>query len=186
MPAIHTAQMKNTSDREEWYTPVRYMISVKNVLGVIDLDPASCERANVTVAAKTYYTREQDALNIEWPAVHSIFCNPPYSARIINQFVEKIITHYTEGKFNIGIVLVNNTTETTYWQKLAANAAKICMTNHRISFIDSNGMPMNQNTRGQTFFYFHRDAAGSAQHGTVCNFTQHFSTYGIVLSAGKE
>lgn len=50
----------------EWYTPDRYIQAVKEVLGSIDLDPASCAEANQTVGATDYYTKEDDGLEQYW------------------------------------------------------------------------------------------------------------------------
>ena len=57
----------NNSHDGEWYTPSRYIESARRVMGSIDLDPASCEKANRTVKAGTYYTVEDNGLLYEIP-----------------------------------------------------------------------------------------------------------------------
>ena len=47
----------------EWYTPAEYIEAVRDVLKVIELDPASSSLANETVKAKRFYSKEDDGLN---------------------------------------------------------------------------------------------------------------------------
>jgi hypothetical protein len=45
-----------TQDKSpEWYTPQQYIDLARDVLGEIDLDPASCAEANRIVRVTRYY-----------------------------------------------------------------------------------------------------------------------------------
>lgn len=44
-------------DRNEWYTPEIYIRAAMEVLGTIDLDPYSDEKANLTVKATQFFTK---------------------------------------------------------------------------------------------------------------------------------
>jgi hypothetical protein len=56
MRALTNHQLLNSSASAEWFTPPRYIEAVREVLGAIDLDPASCESANRIVQATRYFT----------------------------------------------------------------------------------------------------------------------------------
>lgn len=55
-------QLINQSKTVEWYTPPWCLALVREVLGTIDLDPASCEAAQRTVQASQYYTIHDNGL----------------------------------------------------------------------------------------------------------------------------
>lgn len=68
-----------TSSSGERFTPPYIVEAARKVLCQIDLDPASCKKANEVVKADRIYTREDDALDLPWDG--TIFLNPPGSCR---------------------------------------------------------------------------------------------------------
>lgn len=163
------AHVAHNSGENEWYTPEVYIQSAKVVLGVIDLDPASCELANATVKAAKYYTKDDNGLDKEWAG--NVWVNPPYAQPLISQFSEKVVAE----KENIeqAIVLVNNATETKWFANMAKSCDAICFPQSRIKFIDKQGKPSGAPLQGQAFIYF-------GDHKTI--FAQEFSQFGFVLS----
>jgi len=166
---VHVA---NNSGNNEWYTPPEYIAAAREVMGGIDLDPASSSIANRTVGATEYYTAEQDGLGQEWRG--RVWMNPPYASDLVGRFADKLNAHYLNGDIEQAIVLVNNATETAWFQGMLQLAAAVCFPRGRVKFIDVNGMPSGAPLQGQALLYF----------GTNANlFSDVFSRFGKVLHA---
>jgi ParB family transcriptional regulator, chromosome partitioning protein len=67
--------IQHSSQSDEWFTPPEIMELVREVLGPINFDPASCEEANKIVQANCYYT--ENSLTKPWHGTGPIYCNPP-------------------------------------------------------------------------------------------------------------
>jgi phage N-6-adenine-methyltransferase len=160
----------HNSGNNEWYTPAEYIKAAREVLGTIDLDPASSDIANQTVQAKHYFTAEVDGLAHEWSG--RIWMNPPYAGELIGQFTSKLMQHYDEGKIEAAIVLVNNATETKWFQEMAQEASAVCFPRGRVRFLDPNGQP-GAPLQGQSLLYIGDNVEG---------FKDSFSQFGVVFS----
>lgn len=136
----------------EWYTPNFIADAARDVLGQIDLDPASCVQANSIIKAKKYFTRADDGLKQEWYG--KIFLNPPYSRWLIEKFVDKLLA----SDFEEAIALTGACTETQWFSRLATCAAGVCFITKRVRFIQADGTPCKRNPRnGSCIFYFGRN-----------------------------
>lgn len=69
----------HNSGNNEWYTPLPYVEAARAVMGTIDIDPASSDKANETVQAEHYYTIADNGLVRPWYG--RVWLNPPYVAR---------------------------------------------------------------------------------------------------------
>lgn len=143
--------VSNNSGCNEWYTPDEYIELAWDVLGEIDLDPASCEFANRTIQARRYFTVEQDGLKQEWYG--RVWMNPPYNAELVPLFAEKFAREYESGRVTEGIVLVNNATETNWFWNLAKCAKAVCFPKGRIRYTSQTRASMAP-LQGQAFLYF--------------------------------
>jgi len=134
------------SGENEWYTPREFISSAIEVMGTISLDPASSEIANRTVQAGTYYTKEDDGLKLKW--FGKVWLNPPYEGKLIKEFSKKVL----EQEFSEIIILVNNATETQWFQDIASISSAVCFPKKRIRFLDPDG---NQGAplQGQAIIY---------------------------------
>jgi predicted RNA methylase len=160
-------------DSDSWFTPTPYIEAAHAVLRGIDLDPFSSKAANAIVKAKRFLTKEEDALTCSWKS-RNVWMNPPYG-RLCLSATEKFLDEFHRGSFRQGIVLVNNATETRFFQQLLAHGSEVCFTDHRIAFWNSDGKKMSGNTRGQAFFHF-------THTPDVQRFRDTFNNFGTVIS----
>ena len=165
------AHVSHNSGENEWYTPEQYITSARSVMGGIDLDPASSEIANRVVRATQIFTAQDDGLTQEWP-VGRIWMNPPYSQPLMGQFADKFASEIQRG--SQGIVLVNNATETAWFQTIAYACAAICFPRSRIRFLDPEGNP-GAPLQGQAIIYCGPRADF---------FAAEFCKYGLVVRHG--
>jgi|GEM_PF-1524858 len=142
--------------QNEWYTPAQYIEAAREVLGVIDLDPASSAEANETVDAERFLTIDDDGLSHEWHG--ALWMNPPYSQPAIMDFCTKLVAEYEEGRTTAAIALTHNYTDTAWFHRLASSCLSVCFTRGRIAFEGLNGEKASP-TQGQAFFYFGDDTA---------------------------
>lgn len=166
-----------TRDSNAWFTPEKYIDSARKALGgTINLDPFSSLEANKIVKAEKYFIETDNAFAQKWSgrkgASRKVWMNPPYSGKLCSLAVSKFIEEYNIGSFTEGIFVVNNATETKWFQEALKKASAICFTGHRISFWNADGKAMSGNTRGQAFFYF-----GSKPD----KFLIEFAKYGVVI-----
>jgi phage N-6-adenine-methyltransferase len=163
----------NNSGDNEWYTPKEYIEAARQVLGKIDLDPASNPIANELVRAATYYTAEDSGLDKDWQG--TLWMNPPYESGLIGQFVEKLCDSYASGAVTNAIVLVNNATETRWFQSLAEQASAICFPKGRVKFWHP-AKPSAAPLQGQAILFLGPNTD---------EFARAFSQFGFCMEAFK-
>ena len=138
--------------QNEWYTPEDYIQAVRDVLGTIELDPASSATANETVGAERFFTAEEDGLSKVWSA-KTLWMNPPYAQPLIAQFVEKLVSEIEAWRVTEAIILTNDSSDTAWFHRAGESCSAICHTRGRISFISPDGVKGSP-LQGQAFFYF--------------------------------
>jgi len=78
--------------------------------------------------------------------------NPPYAAKLIPGFCKKIVKHYQEGNVEEAIVLVNNATDTIWFQTLLEHASAIVFPKGRVKYYNPSGKPGSP-LQGQAVIY---------------------------------
>lgn len=162
--------VSNNSGENEWYTPAALIEAAKATMGVIDLDPASSPIANRTVGAKQFYTAEDDGLLQRWRG--SVWMNPPYAQPLITQFAEAVSDKFDAKEIKRACVLVNNATETGWFQRMLMSASAVCFLKGRVQFLDPSGAASGAPLQGQAVLYL-----GEAPS----RFAQSFADLGPVL-----
>lgn len=162
--------VSNNSGNNEWYTPAEYIHTVRQVLGEIDLDPASNKTAQKTVRAKRFYTQENNGLDKKWKG--RVFMNPPYERGLVSVFTDKLVSHVEAGDVSTAVLLVNNATESQWFQEAARASAAICFPCHRIKYDTPDGPHTGSPLQGQAFMYFGED---------VPKFAEKFITHGLCV-----
>jgi hypothetical protein len=161
-------------ESDEWYTPSRYVQAAKQVLGGIDLDPASSAIANETVRARRFYTGDDDGLTKSWRG--RVWLNPPF--RLAGEFIKKLIAEFDAGRVTAAIAVANGMSFPSAWF-LPLFDYPICLTNHRVQFEN----PLRENTgsqpTGTAFVYFGHD---------FDSFVDRFSEFGRIVKdpSGRE
>lgn len=162
----------------EWYTRPKYIEAAREVMGSIELDPASCAAANAIVKAERYFTKEQNGILQEWRA-RSLWLNPPYgrSAKMQGQhkstiylFTEKLINSYERGDVLQAIILATTEVNAKWFYPLWQYP--ICIPDHRVHFMVAEKQTKYCQMFGTCFAYLgpHED-----------RFAEIFSQFGHVV-----
>lgn len=155
------------SETNEWYTPARYIEAARQVLGGIDVDPASCAVANTTVQAPVWYGKETNGLTHDWPG--RVWLNPPYGG-FSALFTARLVEQCRAGITTAAILLVNaHSTETAWFQPLWD--CVLCFTDHRINFVSPDSAASGS-THGSVFAYLGPEPG---------RFREVFSRFGAIV-----
>ena len=93
---IKKPHVASNTGNNEWYTPQIYIGAAKEVMGSIDTDPASSDKANEIVKAANYFTTEDDGRQQVWRG--NTWLNPPYAQPLISEFCELLVAKYKSGE----------------------------------------------------------------------------------------
>jgi hypothetical protein len=121
------------------------------VLGVIDVDPASCSMAQTSVQATTYYTKECSGLEVPWPG--RVYLNPPFLQPWLREFIQKLLQEVTAGRTTEAILLTPGFTTEDYWQDAVQGAQRLCFPRARVRFRTPQGKII-QPWQSNTLFYY--------------------------------
>lgn len=156
------------SGKIEWYTPIWLLDEVRYVMGDIDLDPASCAEANRVVKAKKYFSLDDSGLDKEWRG--RVYMNPPYARKLIDAFAFKFAEERIAGNVREACVVVNNATDTEWFQLMAVCCNRMCILKGRVSFW-SPGTASKKGLQGQVVLY-------TGPH--LDEFNRRFGEHGLV------
>ena len=156
-----------SSASDEWYTPPFYVELAREVMGGIDLDPASNVTAQRWIQATRYFTIAENGLECLWDG--RVWLNPPYGPHTAS-WTRKAISSHDNGHIGQAILLVRPAVGTSWYQELAAQFPR-AEPHKRIKFIDETGSPQSSPVHGNAFFYL------GPNHSRFCEI---FSSIGTV------
>lgn len=163
-----------SAESVEWYTPSVYIDAAREAMGGIDLDPASCAKANETVKAEEYWTASDQPSPLQRKWWGRVFLNPPYGKKdgdsVAAMFCNKAIAEYQAGNLEAAVVLVNSV-HSQRWQA-PLYQYPVCFVNHRIQFVSGDGEENKNPTFQNVFIYLGRESD---------LFHQAFGTIGYVM-----
>lgn len=163
----------------EYYTPPRYIDAAREVLGGIDLDPATCEAAQEWIRATDFYTKDDDGLSKPW--FGKVWLNPPYSKEEgkSNQarWSQRLVQEYKSGHVEEAILLVKAALGYKWFEGLWVDWPA-CFARERLSFIKNDGSDDGQSKQATAFFYLGPD---------VEKFKRVFKQFGrVIMPEQKE
>ena len=130
----------------EWYTPPAIIALVRDVLGQIDLDPASHDVPQQWIKAQVRYTIADDGLTRPWQG--RVFLNPPFDAA--PRWLEKLYAERTHRPCLSAVVLVNSAPGYKWWEQLLDTACLSVLLRERLAFVRADGTSAGRAKKGQT------------------------------------
>lgn len=169
-----------SSETNEWYTPPDMIEAVRDVLGGIDLDPASHAIPQKWIKAKTYFIQTENGLLKPWKA-RTLFLNPPYG-KTGNRSNQDVWMEYLISQLHqIGACVALTKTVPGYvWYDDLFNGGwpgPMCITRGRLRFVSPSGLIGGMSKAASTFWYY----------GTSSDrFADVFGRIGRVLPRGDK
>ena len=172
----------------QWETPDEYLEAARELMGDIDIDPCTTERAQERIKASVYYTKDTNGLDKSW--VGRLWLNAPYDVGIIEQFMERAVDQYHIGNIIEGLILTHtNNTHHEYFQKVLAECSAACFVSDYIRWTSGHVQEeINLNKMG---IKWHPEYT---KHGNAVlylgvrpyNFKKVFSKFGVCLCQMKS
>ena len=181
MASLEFAKNKMTLNyRVDWQTPDKYLDAARAVLGEIDLDPGSNDRANERVRAKQIYTRHDSCLEHVWQG--KVWMNPAYT--ILPEMTERIISSYLAGTVPEALFMTHTKTVWDKWFQDAFRACDaVCFVNELVEWFPGHLVDLERShlginfagptydERGTVIFYFGKN---------IDKFKEHFIQFGAI------
>lgn len=116
-----------STGKNDWETPLDFFEKLNAEFG-FTLDPCASHENH---KCEKYYTEEQDGLKQDW-AGEIVYCNPPYSGKIQDEWVRKC---YEEGKRTTVVMLIPARTDTKRFHQYILGKAEIRFLQGRLTFV---------------------------------------------------
>jgi len=128
-------RLRRASGSSEWYTPPHILNLAIELLGRIDLDPAS-NPGEPWVTAAQHFTKEDDGLSRPWNG--RVWLNPPWDGQgSPGRWVAKLVDEYESGAVTEALCLLPARVNTAWMNRLAPYPR--CFVRGRLRFSDATG-----------------------------------------------
>jgi hypothetical protein len=141
--------INQTSGKVEYYTPRNIVEAARLALGVIDLDPASCEVANGTVKATRFFTQADDGLKQDWSG--RVWMNHPFGKDVNKLWINKLVREYRSGRVTAACCITWACTSEQWFQPLICFPQ--CFLFPRTNYLLETGAVLRGSTKGSVVTY---------------------------------
>tara|TARA_R110000803_G_scaffold28011_8_gene65108 strand:- start:650 stop:1171 length:522 start_codon:yes stop_codon:yes gene_type:complete len=151
-------QLINSSANQDWCTPPWVIAMARNVMGSIDLDPASSWEANAIVDAKDYFATFglEQAWAVGQPG--NVWCNPPYGKvggkSGAGIWLTRMRKAYASKEIKQGMILLNASIGDAWFREVWHHP--VVLLHKRLRFSRPDGTPGPSPTKGNALVYFGR------------------------------
>jgi hypothetical protein len=193
---------QHTSDTAEWFTPPEIIEAARATLEGIDLDPASCSRANEAVKAVRFFgagSSVENGFTTGWAG--RVFLNPPggrcdeHGVRLAKggksaakRWWEKLANEWASGNVAAAVFLgfsVEILQSTQVKPKAPIPCSfPLCFPSRRVAFIDPSGARVTGNTHASVIVYL--PPHGKAYREGVERFVRAFEEIGALCNIPDE
>ena len=153
-PMSQAMRLMVSQHTDEWYTPAWVLDLARQILGGIDLDPASSPTAQRAVQAAAYFTQADDGYRQPWRG--RVWLNPPFSEA--ERWARRLAAAYVDGDVTTGLLLVNSAPGYNWYEQLV-DAWPAIQFRKRLAFTRADGRPAGLAKKSQTLVYFGADVA---------------------------
>lgn len=165
----NTSTIIQDSGDTEYYTDPKFVIAARQVMGSIDLDPASSIEANEIVRATNIYTKNDDSINQVWRG--NVWMNHPFSRDNNPLFINKIIEDYKNGHIKQACFITYASTSEKWFKRLYDYP--ICFLVPRANYFRMDGTKKSGVQKGSAVTYLGENKS---------KFCEIYSQYGEVLT----
>ncbi len=169
------------SGNSEWFTPPFIIEAAREVMGRIDLDPASCEEANAIVKAERYYNEIENGLLMSWYSEtlgRTLWLNHPFNRKTNGDWIEKLVSGFRYGYFGQACCITYAATSEEWFRPLLAYPQ--CFLHGRTNYLDPVTLkPVKGVTKGSVVTYL---GANVEKFATVFS---RLGTVKVVYGGGK-
>ena len=144
--------INQTSGEIEWFTPIAIIEAATACMGFIDLDPASCTKANrEIVGARRIFTKEDDGLSREWRA-KTVWLNHPFGRESTPKWINKLLWQFDVGRFEQACAITYASTSEKWFQPLLKFPQ--CFIHSRTNYISADTLkPIRGASKGSVVTY---------------------------------